>query len=145
MLAIAEAPTVPLWVWKPYLFHTELSRFIRFSEGGRVLDPLFPTKTWYHLKYTSRMWVLRTFWFQQDWYDCAEGYPLAELYFAMVLETGWLTPVNVASWDQTTLPHCWRSKLLTAFVHELDFSGLKFNRPCFWKQFTTFQFAVKAL
>ena len=91
------------------------------------------------------MWVLRIFWFQQEWYECAEGYPLAEFYFAMVLETGWLTPVNVASWDQTTLPLCWRSKLLTAFVHEVDFSDLKFNRPCFWKQFTTFQFAVKAL
>ena len=43
------------------------------------------------------------------------------------------------------LPYCWTSKLLTAFVHQVDFPDLKFSRPCFWKQFTTFQFAVKAL
>ena len=63
------------------------------------------------------MWVLRMCWFQQDWYECPDGYSLAEFYSALTLQTGWLTPVNVASWKQDTLPYCWRSKLLAAFVH----------------------------
>ena len=90
-------------------------------------------------------WVLRTFWFQQTWYECDVGYPLAELYFALVAITGWVAPVNVAGWNQADLPHRWRSKLLTVFVHEVDFPDLTFCRPYFWNQCTTFQFAVKSL
>ena len=90
------------------------------------------------------MWVLRKFWFQQNRYECNEGYSLAEFCFALVATTGWVTPVNVASWKQENLPPQWRSKLLTAFVHEVDFADLVFCRPCFWKQCTTFQFAVKS-
>ena len=48
-------------------------------------------------------------------------------------------------WKQETLPHRLRSKLLTAFAHEVDFRDLVFSRSCFWKQFTTLQFAVKVL
>ena len=86
--------------------------------------------------------MLRDF-MARDWQPCTHGFSLLQLYMYFVSKTGWVTPVNIGSWDQTSVPIQWQSNAPSAWVHETSYPALSFVRPTMSKQLTIFLHALK--
>ena len=85
-------------------------------------------------------------WFQaQTWHASSQPCSVACIYVQFVQDTGWVAPVNVASWDQSRIPKVWRSNASSAWLHETSFHDLLLARPAFKKQAKIFSHALKLL
>ena len=80
-----------------------------------------------------------------QWVKCEPVMSVMELYIIFVHVTGWLVPVNIASWDQQTVPLEWRTNIHAAWLHETTYPALKAARQPLHKQLVTFQHALKRL
>ena len=82
-----------------------------------------------------------------QWMPCQPAMSLLELYIIFTHVTGWLVPINVASWNQMTLPIRWRCKpnVRAAWLHETTYQDLGFARQSLNKQLTTFGHALKRM
>ena len=81
------------------------------------------------------------------WVHCQPPMSLLELYIIFTHVSGWLVPINVASWNQMNLPVRWRSKphVRAAWLHENTYQALGFARQSLSRQLTTFGHAVKRM
>ena len=71
-------------------------------------------------------------------------FPLLEVYLFFVLKTGWVTPVNVATFPSGLLPVALRDcRTPSAWVHEVDYEALRLCRPTLGPQMRTFLHALK--
>ena len=80
-----------------------------------------------------------------EWTPCNPPLSLLELYVAFVEATGWIVPINVSEWDQTSIPVQWRSGAASAWLHETSYGDLVLARQSWNKQLKTFQHTVKRL
>ena len=88
--------------------------------------------------------VLASF-LQGDWVPCKPPISLLEVYLTFVDATGWLVPINVSQWQQSSVPIQWRSGAASAWLHESSWSELAHARQSLSKQIKTFQHAMRRL
>ena len=79
------------------------------------------------------------------WYETGLPCPIQVLYAQFVADTGWLVPINIASWDQAQVAPAWRSTVPSAWIHESSYEALILARQSFSKQCITFTHALKLL
>ena len=77
------------------------------------------------------------------WVRCQPPMSLLELYINFVSATGWLVPINIASWPQSAVPIAWRANVPAAWIHETSYPDLKAARQPLTKQVITFQHCLK--
>ena len=82
-----------------------------------------------------------------EWCSCQPAVSLLEVYLIFTKVTGWLVPINTATWNQATLPVRWRCKshVRAAWLHEVTYSDLSLARQSLNKQLKTFGHAVKRM
>ena len=88
--------------------------------------------------------VLASF-LQGEWIACNPPISLLEVYISFVAATGWLVPINVSDWKQTSVPIQWRSGAASSWLHESSWSELLHARQPLSKQIKTFQHAMRRL
>ena len=90
------------------------------------------------------LWVVQTWMKQGTWVESSEWVAISELYLHFVVSTGWLAPVNVATWSTGRLPLTLQTgSVQQAFVCEADYPPLALSRPSLGKQATVFLHAFK--
>ena len=82
-----------------------------------------------------------------QWVQCQPPMSLLELYIIFTQVTGWLVPINIATWSQELLPARWRCKpnVRAAWLHETTYKELSFARQSLNKQLKTFGHAFKRM
>ena len=90
------------------------------------------------------MTVLYEFLQHEDLVRAPVWIPLLEVYLFFVLKTGWVTPVNVATFQSGLLPAALRDcRTPSAWAHEVDYEALRLCRPTLGSQMRTFLHALK--
>ena len=87
--------------------------------------------------------VFREYCLEQSWCKTESWVSLLELYLHFVRVTGWLSPVNVASWKPQQLPLGLVADVPACFVHETEYPQLKMCRPLLSKQLNVFGSIVR--
>ena len=82
-----------------------------------------------------------------QWVQCQPPMSLLELYIIFTQVTGWLVPINTATWSQDMLPARWRCKpnVRAAWLHETTYKELCLARQSLNKQLNTFGHAFKRM
>ena len=82
----------------------------------------------------------------QEWVWDPGGFSLLEMYYVFTGHTGWLVPLNVASWLDCVRPvPCRGVKVKALWVHETQYPELMLHRQTLTCQLVTFAHAVRSV
>ena len=80
------------------------------------------------------------------WVPDEQGFSLVEFYLAFTRETGWLAPVNVASWEAAAKPAGLRDTLVkAAWVHEVQYPQISLCAQPLTAQLLVFSHVIRAV
>ena len=79
------------------------------------------------------------------WLKCEPAMSLLEFYIIFVSATGWVVPINIASWPQGSVPIAWRANVPAAWIHETSYLDLATARQPLIKQLQTFQHCLRKI